>query len=213
MKNIFLFTIAGIVFAMTVCFVPTANAASHETTSFEVSQMYQPDFDHPHKFSRLEMDALAKEVLEKIQTKINTPFDRTNIEHVQALAEFFALTPRADLDPYSTPMEEPDMEYFVAVEENKQKELYPRDTRDLVIRFYWEGLARVTAAHYKLEVVNEKRAARPVKSRGKVSDIATTGMFDKKPRMSIAQAEAQSKDRYDFGRLISHLKVKGLKKS
>ena len=79
-----------------------------------------------------------------------------------------------------------------------------------MIRFYWEGLTRVAAAHYKLEVVNEKKSPNPKKSRGKVSDVATTAMFQKRPGMSIARAIEQGKERYDFRRLISHLKVKGL---
>lgn len=85
------------------------------------------------------------------------PFDRENAQHVLVLAEFFRLTSEEELDIYSTPMEEGDVRYFADTDQFSDKELYPLSTSDLVIRFYWEGLARVAAAHYELEVVNERR--------------------------------------------------------
>lgn len=156
------------------------------------------------------METLAREVLTQIEKKLGTPFNRKDPQHVWTLAEFFGLTPREDLDLYSTPMEEPDVRYFSEIEEHGRKELYPQTPEDLVIRFYWEGLARAGAAYYKLEVVNEKRSAHPQKSRGKVSDMATTAMFDKRPGITLAQVRAEGRERYDVDRLIKHLKLKGL---
>lgn len=177
---------------------PVPLASPGTDFEFDLSKEYQPDFEHPRKYSREEMESLAQEVLAKIEKKLGVPFNRKDPQHVGALAEFFALTPREDLDPYSTPMEEPDIQ------------LYPHDAKQLVIRFYWEGLGRTAARHYKLEVVDDKRSPHPQKSRGKVSDMATTAMFDKRPGISIAEAIDQGKERYDLGRLLQHLKAKGL---
>lgn len=178
--------------------------------TLDLSKEYRPDFDNPRKYSREEMKSLAAEVLEKIEAKLGAKFDREDREHVRTLAEFFGLTPSSSLDPYSTPMTEGDISYFVEVTQHKDKELYPQNATQLVVRFYWEGLARVAAAHYQLEVVDNNRSPHPQKTRGKVSDMATTAMFDKRPGMSLAEATAQGKERYDFGRLLQHLKVKGL---
>ncbi len=185
-------------------------AVAASDLQFDVSKKYQPDFKHPRKYSPEEMESLSQEVLAKIEKTLGAKFNRKDPQHVQALAEFFNLTPVEILDPYSTPMEDADIFYFSEVDVLKDKELYPQTPAQLVIRFYWEGLARVAALHYKLEVVNDKWARNPQKSRGKVSDIATTGMFDKRPGISVAQAQAQGKERYDFGKLISHLKAKGI---
>ncbi len=191
-------------------FLPAAVSETAQTFELDVSELYQPNFEHPRKYSPKEMDLLAQEVLSKLERKLGTNFIRRDPQHIWALAEFFALTPREDLDLYSTPMEEGDVYYFSQFDANKDKELYPQDAAQLAIRFYWEGLARLAALHLKLEVVNEKHAARPQKSRGKVSDIATTAMFDKKPGISLAEAAALGKEKYDFAKLIQHLKVKGL---
>lgn len=177
---------------------------------FDVSKKYQPDFENPRKYSSEEMENMAQEILIKIEKTLGAEFNRKDPEHVRVAAEFFALTPREDLDPYSTPMEDADIFYFSQDDALKEKELYPQTAAQLVIRFYWEGLARLAAARYKLEVVNDRHARNPVKSRGKVSDMATTAMFDKRPGISVAQALAQGKERYDFGKLISHLKAKGI---
>ena len=107
-------------------------------------------------------------------------------------------------------MEEPDIPYFSEVNTYQDKELYPQNVTQLVIRFYWEGVTRIAAAHYKLEVVNNRQAHNFQKSRGKVSDVATTAMFDKRPGISVADAMTQGRERYDLGRLIKHLKAKGL---
>lgn len=193
--------------------VSIANSKPQGYEAFDLSKEYQPDFERPRKYSREEMEILAQKVLAKIGKRLGTPFDRKDPEHVRALAEFFALTPRADLDPYSTAMEDGDIFYFSALDTQQDKELYPQNAIDLVIRFYWEGLARAAAAHYKLEVVNDKRSPNPVKSRGKVSDVATTAMFDKRPGMSVREAMTQGREKYDFARLIKHLKLKGLSAS
>lgn len=178
--------------------------------TFDLSKEYQPDFEQPRKYSREEMEALAQEVLAKMDENLGTPFNRQDPQHVQILAEFFGLTPAENLDLYSTPMEEPDIRYFSEVSVHQEKELYPQNAAQLVIRFYWEGLARVTAVHYQLKVVNNRQGHDFQMSRGKVSDIATTAMFDKRPGISIAEAITQKKERYDFGKLIQHLKAKGL---
>ena len=123
---------------------------------------------------------------------------------------FFGLIPIRELDQYSTPMSESDIQYFSDMESFGKKELYPQNAKQLVIRFYWEGLARIGAVHYKLKVVDNKHAAHPKMSRGKVSDMATTAMFDKRPGISIETALKEGKERYDFGRLIKHLHDKGL---
>lgn len=209
------FLLTAILFIITQLGIPSqgwgVSQQEKEHTAFTLglSEKYQPDFDHPRRYSREEMESLAGEVLEKIEAKSGAKFDRENPAHVRVLAEFFGLTPRPSLDPYSIPMTEGDISYFVEVEQHKDKELYPQDATQLVIRFYWEGLARVAARHYKLEVVNSNRSPNPQKSRGKVSDMATTAMFDKRPGISIAEAIDQGKERYDFGRLIQHLKAKG----
>lgn len=181
--------------------------------AFEVSAEFQPNYESPQKYSRIQMERMAGVVLEKLGLRLGTPFNRRDPQHVFALAEFFSLTTDDILDIFSTPMEEADVHYFSDVESHQDKELYPLTSVDLVIRFYWEGLARTSAAQYQLVVVNERKAVHPVKSRGKVSDIATTAMFDKRPRMTIAQAVAGGKERYDVRRLINHLKVKGLSAS
>lgn len=210
------FLLTAILFIVTqlgISFEGWAVSQQEEDSSdftLEFSEKYQPDFDHPRAYSHEEMENLAGEVLERIESKLGIPLDRENPEHVRALAEFFGLTPRLNLDPYSTPMTEGDISYFVEVDQHRDKELYPQNERELAIRFYWEGLARVAAAYHKLEVVNDKRSPHPQKSRGKVSDMATTAMFDKRPGISIAEAIDQGKERYDFGRLLQHLKAKGL---
>ena len=61
----------------------------------------------------------------KIEKKLGTEFDRTDSNHVWTLAEFFGLTPAKVLDPYSTPMEEGDVNYFANVEANQDTELFP----------------------------------------------------------------------------------------
>ena len=192
-----------------------ASQPEGDSTGFtlDLSKKYQPDFDSPRKYSREEMESLAGEVLEKIEAKLRAKFDRENPEHVRSLAEFFGLTPMPSLDPYSMPMTEGDISYFVEAGQHKDKELYPQDAAQLAIRFYWEGLARVAAVHYQLEVVDHNRSPNPQKTRGKVSDMATTAMFDKRPGLSLAEAIAQGKERYDFDRLIQHLKAKGLPSS
>ena len=156
------------------------------------------------------MEGLAQEVLAKIEKNLGAKFNREDPQHVQMLAEFFGLTPVESLDIYSTPMEEPDIRYFSEINTHQDKELYPQNATQLVIRFYWEGLTRIAAAYYKSEVVNNRQAQNFQKSRGKVSDVATTAMFDKRPGMSVAEAMAQGRERYDLGRLIKHLKAKGL---
>jgi len=180
------------------------------TLPFDLSKAYQPDFDRPRQYSREEMEGLSREVLAKIEKRLGARFNGEDRTHVRALAEFFRLTPDKGLDPYSTPMSEGDISYFSELQTHKAKELYPQDASQLVIRFYWEGLTRVAAAHYKLEVVNDNRSPNPQKSRGKVSDMATTAMFDKRPGMSVSEAVAQGRERYDLSRLIQHLKAKGL---
>ena len=176
----------------------------------DVPRKFQPDFESSRQYSHEEMEALAEEVLIRIENQLAAPFNRRDPQHVWALAEFFGLTPQEELDPYSTPMEEGDAYYFAEVETHQHTELYPQTANQLVIRFYWEGLARLGAAYYQLEVVNERKARNPVKSRGKVSDMATTAMFDKRPGITVAEAVAQGKERYDLERLARHLKVKGL---
>ena len=178
--------------------------------TLDLSTEYQPDFEQPRKYTREEMESLAQEVLVKIEEKLQTQFNREDPQHVQILAEFFGLTPVESLDPYSTPMEEGDIGYFSEFDTHQDLELYPQNATQLVIRFYWESLARLAAAHYKLEVVNNRQAKDFQKSRGKVSDVATTAMFDKRPGMSVVEAMAQGRERYDLGGLIKHLKAKGL---
>lgn len=178
--------------------------------TLDLSKEYQPDFDNPRKYGREEMESLAQEVLAKIERKLGVKFNRGDPEHVRLLAEFFGLAPVESLDPYSTPMDESDILYFSGPDGHPDKELYPQNARQLVIRFYWEGLTRVAAMYYKLEVVNNNRSPNPQQTRGKVSDIATTAMFDKRPGLSVQDAIAQGRARYDLGRLIKHLKTKGL---
>lgn len=176
----------------------------------DLSEKYQPDFKAPRRYGRSEMRALALEVQFKIQRKIRQSFNRKDPQHVMALAEFFGLTPHPELDLYSMAMEEPDVRYFSEVDTYRNQEFYPVSGEELIVRFYWEALARLSAAHYKLEIVNRKNAPYPLKTRGKVSDIATTAMFNKRPGMSVADAIAFDRDQYDFRRLISDLKLKGL---
>jgi len=179
-------------------------------SQLDLSEKYQPNFSHPHRYSREEMKSLAREVLTKMRRKLGARFNREDPQHVRELAEFFSLTPLESLDPYSTPMIEPDIRYFSEVKMHRKSELYPQNTKQLIIRFYWEGLARIAAAHYKLEIVDERGSPNPKKTRGKVSDVATTAMFNKKPGISVAEAMRQERERYDFARLIRHLKDKGL---
>jgi hypothetical protein len=176
----------------------------------DLSEKYQPDFKTPRRYDRAEMKALALEVLFKIQRKTGQSFNRRDPQHVMALAEFFGLTPHRELDLYSMPMDEPDVRYFSEVDTYRNQEFYPISGEELIVRFYWEALARLSAAYYKLEIVNRKNAPYPLKTRGKVSDIATTAMFNKRPGMSVADAVAFDRDQYDFRRLISDLKLKGL---
>ena len=184
--------------------------AEEPAAAFDLSADYQPDYERPRQYSRAEMNAMAREALSKIESDLGQSFDREDVQHVWQAADFFGLLARDDLDPYSTPMEEADVRYFSEIREFSEKELYPQTAEELIIRFYWEGQARIAAAHHKLEVVNERRAVHPQKSRGKVSDMATTAMFDKRPGMSTAAASEQGKERYDFDRLIKHLRLKGL---
>ena len=201
-------------FLMGLMIIPDVHADSVgvEAAEFKlnVSGEFQPDFENPRKYSRKEMNQLAQEVLPKIEKILNAPFNRKDPQHVWALAEFFGLTPKDALDIYSTPMEEADVRYFSEVNQFKDKELYPQNSEELVIRFYWEGLSRIAAQHYQLEVVNNKAARDFKKSRGKVSDIATTTMFYKRPGISTEEAVSEGKERYDFKHLIHHLKEKGL---
>jgi len=178
----------------------------------DLSEEYQPDFEHPRTYRREEMENLAREVLAKVEKTLGAPFNREDPQHVWALAEFFGLSPVESLDPYSTPVDEGDIGYFSEFSTHQDQELYPQDATQLVIRFYWEGLARIAAARYKLEVVNDRWSPNPQKTRGKVSDVATTAMFDKRPGISVAEAIAQGKERYDLGRLMRHLKNKGLQR-
>ncbi len=184
--------------------------SSEKVFRFDLSERFQPDFKTPRRYSRAEMSALALEVIFKIQRIIGKNFNRRDPQHVMALAEFFGLTPRPDLDLYSMPMEEADIRYFSEIDTYKNQEFYPLSAQELIVRFYWEALARVTAAHYQLEIVNRKNAPYPLKTRGKVSDIATGAMFNKRPGMSISDAVALDRDQYDLRRLISDLKLKGL---
>ncbi len=178
--------------------------------TLDVSHKYQPHFQSPQKYTAEDMRFLAHEVLIKMKQILGVEFDRGNPAHVRELAEFFKLLPNEELDIYSTPMSDSDILYFVDSEQFGTKELYPQNAQQLVVRFYWEGLARIAAEHYKLRVVDNKSAVKPRMSRGKVSDMATTAMFEKRPGISIAQAAKENKERYDFGRLIKHLHEKGL---
>jgi len=202
--------LAGLVVLMALPTVQLRGFAEETLQAFDVSEAYQPDYDNPRAYSRDEMNQMASEVLSKIEADLGQAFDRRDPQHVWRAAEFFGLLEREDLDVYSTPMEEADVRYFSEIKAYGDKELYPQTAEELMIRFYWEGLARIAAVHYQLEVVNEKRAVRPQQSRGKVSDMSTTAMFDKRPGMSTADAHEQGKERYDFKRLINHLKLKGL---
>lgn len=201
-----------------LAFIPAVFAAPYpdgerspgKTFQLNLSEKYQPDFKTPRRYERAEMKALALEVQFKLQRKIGRAFDRKDPQHVMALAEFFGLTPHKELDLYSMPMEEADVRYFSEVDTYKNQEFYPVSGEELIIRFYWEALARLSAAYYKLEIVNRKNAPYPLKTRGKVSDIATTAMFNKRPGMSVADAVAFDRDQYDFRRLINDLKLKGL---
>lgn len=177
---------------------------------FDLSEEFQPDYKKPRQYSRSEMKVMARETVMKIQEKSGQYFSRMDPQQVRYLAEFFGLMSREDLDPYSKPMQDADIRYFSEVSEHEDKELYPETAEDLIIRFYWEGLVRAAAAHYKMRVVNEKRAARPEQSRSKISDMATTAMFDKTPGMTTTYARQLGAERYDFGLLITHLKLKGL---
>lgn len=175
-----------------------------------VSEKFQPNYDHPQQYSLRAMEQMARETLYKLGKELGVSFNRKDPQHILRLAEFFHLTSEERLDLFSTPMEEADVRYFSEVEAHKNDEFFPITASDLAIRFYWEGLARLLAADFQLEIVNERRARNPQKTRGKVSDMATTAMFDKKPGMSIEQARQQGRERYDLGRLIEHLRLKGL---
>ncbi len=179
-------------------------------SKLNVSKKYQPSFSLPQKYSQADMERLAREVLIKMEAQLKVKFDRGNAEHVEKLAEFFGLVSDERPDVYSTPMTESDITYFSDFEQFGKKELYPQNEKQLVIRFYWEGLARIAAVHYKLKVVDNKFSSKPRMSRGKVSDIATTAMFDKRPGISVPEAVAEKKEQYDFGKLIKHLHEKGL---
>jgi hypothetical protein len=177
---------------------------------FDLSPQFQPNYEKPRQYSRSEMKAMVREVVMKIQAKSGQYFSRMDPQHVWYLADFFGLMSREDLDPYSKPMQDADIRYFSEVSEHEDKELYPETAEDLIIRFYWEGLVREAAAHCKMRIVNEKRAVHPEKSRAKVSEIATTAMFDKTPGMTTAYARQLGAERYDFSMLVTYLKLKGL---
>lgn len=167
---------------------------------FDLSEFYQPDFERPRKYTREDMKRLAWETVTKMKERLNGEFNRRDPQHIKTMAEFFALTPREDLDPYSAPIEEGDIYYFAQVDKNKDRELYPQDAAQLAIQFYWEGLARLAAAHLK----NSSG-----KNRARVSEIATAAMFvDKEPGISVKEAVAKGKETYDFEKLLQRLKVK-----
>lgn len=169
---------------------------------FDLSEFYQPDFERPRKYTPEEMDRLAWEVAVKMRERLNGEFNRKDPQHIMAMAEFFALTPREDLDLYSAPMHEGDIYYFTQIDKNKNRELYPQDAAQLAIQFYWEGLARLAAAHFKDS---------SKKNRARVSEIATAAMFDKEPGISVADAVAKGKETYDFEKLLYRLNYKGPK--
>lgn len=175
--------------------------------SLDVSKKFQLDFEHPKKYSPAEMKALAREVLKKMEKRLGEKFDRENPAHTIALAKFFGLTSIPALDPYSAPINDGDT-YFSDFNKHKDKELYPQNAEELVIRFYWEGLTRIGAAHLEQDVVNDKQKLE--KTRGKVSDYGTYAMFDKIKDLTIAQAVAQGRERYDVQRLLDHFKAKGV---
>ncbi len=175
----------------------------------EVSEDFQPDFKSPKRYSREEMEKMAWEVLTKLQDRMGVFFNRRDPQHVWALADFFGLTSRSDLDIASTPMEEPDVRYFTEVDTYGAKEYYPQDAVDLAIRFYWESLARMAAAHMKAEAIRRGRFESSLKSRGNLSELATSAMFDKTPGMSLKYAKSLGKERYDISRLVQELRVKG----
>lgn len=177
---------------------------------FDLSAQFQPDYKTPRQYTRSEMKAMAREAVSKVQERSGKYFSRMDPQQVWYLADFFGLMPRADLDPYSMPMQEADIRYFSEISAHENQELFPETAEDLIIRFYWEGLVRAAAAHFKVRVVNEKCAAHPVKSRAKVSDVATSAMFDKTPGMTTRYARQLGAERYDFSLLITHLKLKGL---
>lgn len=180
----------------------------HSGFWLDVPPLFQPDYQRPRKFTSAQMDVLVRYVLIKMERKLHAPFRRTDPQHVLRLAEFFGLTSDPELDLYSVPMEEADIRYFTEVNVHRGMELFPSTARELVIRFYWESLARLAAAHYKLEVLSEKYPRQPERTRAIVSDIATTGMFDKMKGMTLEDARSQDKERYDFGRLLDYLKTK-----
>jgi hypothetical protein len=179
---------------------------------FDVSNKYQPKPGNFREYTPQMMKELAQEVLVKMESKLGQPFNREDPIHVLALADFFRLTSDKELDVYSTPMEDSDAFYFSDFESFKQKELYPQNEEQLIIRFYWEGVVRIMAQHYQLEVVEEKNSENPKKTRGKVSDMATTAMFDKWPGITTQEAIDDGKEQYSMRRLIKHLKAKGLSK-
>jgi hypothetical protein len=205
----------GMLWIAAFLFAPVGNCEEFKKHSLahdrlNVSQAYQPNFENPKKYTSEDMRFLAREVLAKTKQILKVEFDRGNLDHVRYLAEFFGLTSDDKLDRYSTAMSDSDISYFMDMKQFGKKELYPQNNEQLVIRFYWEGLARLAAVHDKLKVVDNKFVAKPRMSRGKVSDMATTAMFDKRPGISIKQAVAEGKERYDFGELIKHLHAKGL---
>lgn len=198
MKNkipLFLVLLSVYFFSVSVFAVET-----RQNFRFDLSEFYQPDFERPRKYTSDDMKRLAWETVTKMKERLNGEFNRRDPQHIMAMAEFFALTPREDLDLYSAPMEAGDIYYFAQIDKNKDRELYPQDAAQLAIQFYWEGLARLAAAHLKNSV--EKKRAR-------VSEIATAAMFDKEPGISVQEAVARGKETYDFEKLLQRLKAKG----
>lgn len=102
--------------------------AGEEGPGFElqVSGKFQPDFGSSRRYSHAEMQALAEEVLIRMENQLGVRFNRRDPQYVWALAEFFGLTPQEDLEPYSTPMEEGDAYYFSEVDSYQHAELYPQ---------------------------------------------------------------------------------------
>jgi hypothetical protein len=177
--------------------------------SLSLPLYFQPDFEHPRRFSVEDMEILAQETFARFARQNGFAFNRNDPHHVFLLAEFFHLTPVDELDPYSAPMEESDIRYFTEIEVHQDSELYPVEPSQLAIRFYWESLARLAAAYFRIEIVSERFGRRPEKTRGKVSDIATAGMFDKIRGMTLLEVEDTNKERYDVSLLIKQLRDKG----
>lgn len=178
--------------------------------AFSLPLYFQPNFEQPRKYTVEDMEILAQEALFRVGKKLGgVPFDRRNPQHVRELAEFFLLTPVDKLDPFSAAMDDSDIRYFSEIDVHQDSELYPSAATELAVRFYWEGMARLAAAYYRVEIVSERFGRRPEKTRGKVSDIATSGMFDKIRGMSLEEASDYNKERYDMTMLVKQLQAKG----